>query len=125
MRRRSSSIAVGLLFMIFLLASCSALQNTVKEPMTPKQNYLTALTVWNDQVTTYNAAYKGAGPETQAKWKAQIDPAIQLANAAIRAWGSSINTVDESAKFAEWERVRDKALTLLLGAGIIKVQEGK
>ena len=117
---------LSVFLLILIIAGCGAFQGQQPaQPMSPRQNYYTALKMWNDQFSTYLNAYEAAGPETKASWKKNIDPIVRAADQAIHVWGSSFGTADEAAKYQLWTDARNQALALLLGSGILKVEEVK
>lgn len=70
-------------------------------PATPEGKYLAARVGFNKSVATYEEYYQAASEETQAKWKAEIDPFVLSGFTALDGW--KLARV-EGTPTAEWER---------------------
>jgi len=111
---------------ILAVAACATINTLVtKQELTPAARYYDALVTFNRNVEQYNAVYKLSDAATQAKWKANIDPIIRAASAALDSWKLSLNAPDAASKEAVWQEASKNLLAMLVSSGIIKVEGGK
>jgi len=88
MHRRNLSFAVfvSLLLVLGLVAGgCSWLKN-MTIPDTPAGKYLAAREMFNGSIQTYLEYYELQPAETQAAWKANIDPLADAGFVALDGW---------------------------------------
>ena len=119
------ALQLGLLVMVVLsLMSCGGSINALIQgtELTPQARYYDALVTFNRNVETYNATFKLSDAATQAKWKADIDPKIKLANAALDSWKGALNTPTAPGKEQVWQDASKQLLALLISSGIIQVK---
>lgn len=79
--------------MLLILFACATLSDD--------KTYVVARDQFNTQVSTYLDAYDQADPETQARWKAEIDPQIRSVDLAFKAWNQSLTSGTATAEQRE------------------------
>lgn len=112
-------IAVALACLIMGMVGCAQTWN-----LTPSAKYYSALKTFDQNIETYLVQYRAASPETQAKWKKNIDPLILAANQALQTWRLSMGTTSAASKEQAWLTAQRQVMGMLISSGIIKV-EGK
>ena len=119
MRKALFFIAIASLALAF--ASCAMFSGRT---LTPKQEYIEALTLFNSVYRTYLDQYDLASPTVQAQWKAKIDPVMKKASRALNVWRMAL-VQGEDATVSEWEfrNLKNEALALLFEYGILKIEE--
>jgi hypothetical protein len=89
-------------------------------PLTPESRYLTAVTIFNDNVELYEMAYQAADSKTKEKWKAEIDPVILSTSTALDVWNLTVN---DPASEQDYRAFFRQLLTVLILNGIIEIRE--
>ena len=114
-------LSIALIGLVFALVSCAMFSGRM---LTPKQEYVEALTLFNSVYKTYLDQYDLASPPVQAEWKAKIDPAMSKASRALDAWRMVLVQGGDPA-VSEWEfrNMKNEALALLFEYGILRVEE--
>ena len=114
--RKSESVIglVCLTMFLFLIAGCAAWK------ISPEHTYLKALRHFNNTVETYEEHYQAQIPETQAKWKEQIDPLTKLASSALDTWRDAIS--DPQVEINYRQKLSD-LIRALLTIGVVEVKE--
>lgn len=105
---------VLLSFMLLLLFGCSGLQlGAPDDPPELKQDkaYMAAVKEYALTVKKYNQYYEAADPETQAKWKKDIDPTVLKVKKALDAWKLAIDN--------NWDPATQEQTFLSLKADLI------
>jgi hypothetical protein len=122
--QRNKALFVGMAVVALIaLAGCGSLNALLTgQKLTPQARYYDALQTFNRNVTTYNEIYKMSPPEIQAKYKAQIDPAVKATSAALDSWKQFLNLPESVSKEQIWNDSIKNLLALLITSGIIKVE---
>ena len=113
MKRKAISMVLAVMF----LSSCAGMSSA---PVTPQSKYYAALKFFNDTVEQYQAYYMAASPETKAKWKAEINPIIKQASAALDLWADAIGTYGAEASETKWLTMKTNLIAALIHYGMIK-----
>ena len=100
---------------IMFLVGCGGMQF----PDTPRGDYASALTLYNNTVQAYVDVLKVQSTDIKVEWKTNINPKIKIAGDALAVWGSSVGSDQDQAKEIIYLRLFQQLLTLLINNGII------
>ena len=112
-----------LMLALMTLVSCAQINAWVNgTELTPAARYYDALVTFNRNVAQYLEVYRLSPPDTQAKWKAQIDPIVQIASQALDSWRVALNTTSAAEKEQVWLDASKQMFAMLIVTGIIRIE---
>ncbi|MBU0846757.1 hypothetical protein KKH23_06160 [Patescibacteria group bacterium] len=122
-------LKIGINILILLLCSSfigcglfGRLDNISAEAK-PYAVYQKSLEVFNNNLSTYIDTRAMVGPETQAKWKIEIEPTIDKVSDALDTWGLALaGGLSDAIAKAEYDKLYTQLLALLLKYKIVEVK---
>ena len=111
-------LAAGILLSLLVIVSCGG-----QFPATPKGTYAQSLSMFNGSVEAYYTVLKVQDDATKAKWKADINPLIHSAGAALDGWHMVIGTVEEQNKYSMYLRLWQQLLPMMIKVGVLEIKE--
>jgi hypothetical protein len=118
--KRKVLIGITLVLALAMVISCTNLRKGLEKMQTSsKARYYVALDGFVDFTREYNIEYENASSEVQAELKADVDPLIIAADAALDVWKTSIDDGTVSGEQEDsWKAAAEAIVSALLGHGI-------
>jgi len=117
-------LAITFVALLFLLVGCSSMMRNIAPEAKPYAVYQKSLEIFNNNLRTYLDTRMVVGPETQAKWKVEIEPLIDKASKALDDWGLVLaGGLSDAIAKAEYDKLYTQLLTLLLKHKIVEVEK--
>jgi hypothetical protein len=120
---RKAVLVVVLMIGLLFTSACPGLLGDIAPEAKPYAVYQKSLEVFNNNLRVYLDTRMAVSPETQTKWKIEIEPTIDKVSNALDAWGLVLaGGLSDAIAKAEYDKVYVQLLALLLKYKIVEVK---
>ena len=120
---RRLRLAIPILLIALLLTGCGALMGNLSPEVKPYAVFQNSQEVFNRNVRIYLDTRKTMSEEIQARWKVEIEPYLDRADAALTAWEKILQEgMDGTAAKEIYDKLFVQFLSLLIHYNIVEVK---
>lgn len=117
--RHAQRLSIALALVLILGLGCATFQD-----LSPRAQYLAALTWFNDNQEQYLTQYEMASPKVQESWKRTIHPVFDRGDTILQTWLTVLETGQSgSSQASQWQAVQRELMGILLTVGVIDLKE--